>query len=166
MLSESSPFDSLPDELVLKILQLAIADPEERLRSDLIENFENWIPPHNFLSNIISRVSTRFRKISKDKSLWKGEVIISGHRLYVNRLVRNYLSDGTTSIKILKSSELMERDLWALARKCPNMKSVEEIFKNGCRSVSYLDRFREDRSYNSFYQSVYHEYVALVDFFL
>ena len=157
MLSESSPFDSLPDELVLKILQLAIADPEERLRSDLIENFENWIPPHNFLSNIISRVSTRFRKISKDKSLWKGRVIISGDRLHVNRVVRDYLNDGTTSIKILNSGTLMQqRDLCALARKCPNMMFVKEIFETRCgtsRSLSRLDRFREDCSDNSFYHS-------------
>ena len=149
----SSAFDSLPDELVLKIFQFVIADVEEARRSDFIENVET---PHNFLSNTISKVSTRFGKISKDKSLWKGRVIISGDWLHVNRVVRNYLNDGTTFITILNSDRLWLQDLCALARKCPNMMFVNEIFETRCgtsRSLSRLDRFREDCSDNSFYHS-------------
>ena len=55
-----SPFCSLPDEIVLKII--AMAAPET----------------HDFIVDTVPEVSERFGRIAADKSLWKGVVRFCG----------------------------------------------------------------------------------------
>ena len=57
-------FDLLPDELVLKIVSLAV---EKTGRDE----------QHDFLLDVIAPVSLRFRCIAKEKSFWEGGVTIS-----------------------------------------------------------------------------------------
>ena len=57
-------FDLLPDELVLKIVSLAV---EKTGRDE----------QHDFLLDVIAPVSLRFRRIAKEKTFWEGEVTIS-----------------------------------------------------------------------------------------
>ena len=59
---ESSPFDLLPDELVMKIIKMTmegVIDPEMK---------------HVFLVDSIAKISTRFGRLSVDKSLWRDQV--------------------------------------------------------------------------------------------
>ena len=59
---ESSPFDLLPDELVMKIIKMTmkgVIDPEMK---------------HVFLVDSIAKISTKFRRLSVDKSLWRDQV--------------------------------------------------------------------------------------------
>ena len=85
MVKESSPFDKLPDELVLKIIKSAMEGHETRT-SDW-----DWTSPHDFLLKTIARTSSRFRRIAADKSLWSGEIVVSGRYQRVKRLIREFL---------------------------------------------------------------------------
>ena len=57
-LDEGSPFDLLPDELVLKIVKMATSKKK---------GFD-----HDFIRESISRVDKRFNRIAWDSSLWQG----------------------------------------------------------------------------------------------
>ena len=62
----TSPFDALPDELVLKIIKMASWDEEGE-------------PPcydHDWLIDILFKVSKRFKRLATDRSLWEGYVWI------------------------------------------------------------------------------------------
>ena len=65
-LGEGSPFDLLPDEVVLKIVKMATWDDWgcEYGGKSLGEHVPDWIL-------VISRVSVRFNRIAQDKSLWE-----------------------------------------------------------------------------------------------
>ena len=61
---ESSQIELLPDELLMKIIRMAmkdVPDPDEK---------------HEFLVDSISKISSRFKRLSVDKSLWGGQVVV------------------------------------------------------------------------------------------
>jgi len=70
-------FDALPDELVLKIVTMAAT----KLYVDFEPTKNEWGGgvgvDHDFLLEVLFRVSKRFRRLAKDLSLWKGCVDIS-----------------------------------------------------------------------------------------
>ena len=86
--------NSLPDELVLKIVMLSAA-PEDKDKGAIYD--------HNFILNIISKISLRFRRISADSSLWKGNVAIRASQEDVSFAVNHCIS----SVLHNNSSELV-----------------------------------------------------------
>ena len=62
----TSPFDALPDELVLKIIKMAAWDAD----ADATE--------HDWLVDVLRKVSPRFKRLATDRSrsLWEGDVWI------------------------------------------------------------------------------------------
>ena len=56
-----APFDSLPDEIVLAIIEKAVEDQRNK---------------HNLLINLIGNISVRFRRLAADPSFWKGDINI------------------------------------------------------------------------------------------
>ena len=70
-----SPFDSLPDEVVIKVLKMAVAMEMECHKKHKKHK------KHNFLVDTIARTSSRFERLSQDKSLWRLQVVIDGHEL-------------------------------------------------------------------------------------
>ena len=99
--SAVSPFDSLPDELLLKIVKFAAAPPwpfhfewiRERWMAEHGEKYD-----HDFLANGLCKVSLRFEKISSDESLWKGVVWIGPRSKLgtIEWVIRECLNGGTT----------------------------------------------------------------------
>ena len=61
---KSSPFDLLPDELVMKIINMILGGRGKQKR--------------NYLVDIIAMISARFQNLAADKSLWKGHVSLDG----------------------------------------------------------------------------------------
>ena len=100
----TSPFDSLPDELLLKIMKFAAEPPKDngmalefnngRRMAETGEKYD-----HDFLANRISKVSTRFRRVVADESLWKGVVWIGprSNLETIEFVCRECLNGGTTS---------------------------------------------------------------------
>ena len=78
--SMKNPFDSLADELVLTIIKLSATKAEGwgwggRYRTT------GWVKgivkfDHDFLANVISKISVRFENLAKDKTLWSETVMI------------------------------------------------------------------------------------------
>ena len=60
----TSPFAALPDELVLKIIQIAAWDADD-------DDYH-----HDFLVDDLRKVSPRFKQLVTDRSLWDGFVRI------------------------------------------------------------------------------------------
>ena len=106
-------FDALPDELVLKIVTMAAT----KLYVDNIELgygtvrypprtldgtwYYDFLLDHDFLLEVLFRVSQRFRRLAKDPSLWKGSVVISPDARYPGKadfVVRQCFHRGTTHL--------------------------------------------------------------------
>ena len=128
----TSPFDDLPDELVLKIFHIFIGNhrlPANKQTYDVDE----LILPHDILLNTIAKVSNRFKRISSDKSLWSGRVVISGDdEHHVKKVIYEFLDKNALALDIYREDEsiidLSSRDFSVLAWKCPNMEYVKQIW--------------------------------------
>ena len=104
-------FDSLPDEVALMIVKMAAA------ASDDYPHRKNKYN-HDFLVDVLCKVSRRFQKLATDYSLWKGHVYvsISDKEEYDARkdefVVNLCLNSGTTKlsfyIRVLQDSENYE----------------------------------------------------------
>ena len=145
-LQHSSPFDSLPDELVLKIMKIfANGSP---LYTDEDATYSDVMNP-------VARVSTRFSQIAKDRSLWMGRVLFDFHKdrqrpHTVHRFIlRSYNYGGirfqdiidyavefclNDAVKILvfidgknsslSSTVLSQDQVTTIAEKCPKLKTL------------------------------------------
>ena len=83
---EPSHFDSLPDEILMKIINLALGS--------------NWPETHNFLVNVISNISPRFRRLAADKSLWKGRISVGINPTTVEEVIRKFLGKEVRELSI------------------------------------------------------------------
>ena len=107
-----SPFDCLPDELVLKIIKLAAGMPSPKL-----EFADHWLTEkydHDLLANCLSQVSRRFKRISTDVSLWKGDVWIGRFTKIetIEWVIRNCLNGGTTSLSMPENDDVTGYDMF------------------------------------------------------
>ena len=67
----TSPFDSLPDKVVLKIVKMAACLEDDHDKQPGVEY------DHDFLVEVLCKVSKRFKRLATDSSLWKGHVEIN-----------------------------------------------------------------------------------------
>ena len=129
-------FDSLPDEIVLTVIKMASLRDVEKYgdRHD-----------HDFLVDVICNVSVRFRRLSRDSSMWTDHVSIDilTFRLFpstndyskLDFVIRECLNRGTKTLKIWGPEghppiviRIPNRYLIDLATNFPNLKEVELIF--------------------------------------
>ena len=89
--SAVTSIDSLPDEIVLKIVKMCA----------FIE--EGWALDLDFLVDVISKVSVRFRRLATDNSLWKGYVVINADKnpRKAEFVVQECLHSGTRDFLIV-----------------------------------------------------------------
>ena len=115
----TSPFDSLPNELLLKIMKFAADRHSIDRRSELVEKYD-----HDFLVNRISKVSTRFRRVVADESLWKGVVWIGprSNLETIEFVCRECLNGGTTSFQM--PGNLSCDEYWYSSGGFPNAREV------------------------------------------
>ena len=119
----SSPFDMLPDELILRVINLAVG-----------ECIEYWYKPgakQKLLVNIIARISLRFRQIAADKSFWEQKVKISGDVPFMKEVFRDFLNEGVKVINVRPlqlpsyvATTLSAYDITNLAQKCPQLEEI------------------------------------------
>ena len=102
-------FDALPDELALKIVTMAatklyVLVGVKKKSFPMSENIGCCYAigvDHDFLLEVLFRVSQRFRRLAKDPSLWKGSVVISPDARYPGKadfVVRQCFHRGTTHL--------------------------------------------------------------------
>ena len=90
-------FDSLSDEITLKIIRMA-AGFKFQFNHDQLYN-------HDFLIDVLCKVSVRFRRLATDSSLWRGPVdicltILPNDFSKVDFLIRECLKNETKILKI------------------------------------------------------------------
>lgn len=98
--SEEKSFDKLPEEIVLVILKMAAAKTGDRSYD------------RDFLVDVISDVSARFRRLATDSSLWKGEQMLIRLRRNIaktNYIVNECLSEETKVLRAVGEVELSRR---------------------------------------------------------
>ena len=83
--SAVTSIDSLPDEVLLKIVKMSAFFGE------------GWTHDHDFLADVLSKVSVRFRRLVTDNSLWKGYVVIRADKnpRKAEFVVQECLNSGT-----------------------------------------------------------------------
>ena len=153
----TSPFDTLPDELVLKIVKMASSS-----------HTSGWARyDHTFVVATVSRVSAKFARIAADKSLWKGNVALSstGHEDedVIPRAIELFLGEGVKRLRIIEHREiydpklsLSEGQIRTIARKCPGLVYL------GCMNhhtpYALSKRRRRDDAYESYFKMMLSRY--------
>ena len=106
-------FQTLPDEIVLKIIKMTVSHSSDR--DKVIQ---------------ISKLSSRFNRIARDTSLWRGAVGLSLNRVDDKTLKDlNFLGEGVTNLTLSerywnKYIHLDNEDLNTIAENCPNLVSL------------------------------------------
>ena len=157
LLQKGSPFDRLPDELVLKILKMAawrrspetvIYYEEEAATHDCYDQM--WFSTHDydFILMSLCRVSVRFNRICQDTSLWEDIITI---RYSVDDDILDFLHDGVEKVLLIRSRlnqspryKIKPEVVTALASKYPNleilMTSFESNADRGCIFSVHADQ--------------------------
>ena len=118
----SSHFDLLPDEIMIKIIKMALTNTHEIQRGK-----------GHFLISVISKVSKRFRRLVPDKSVgshWKGQVRIHGDESWIKDIIHHIISKEA-EIEVLQIYGLRDEksvqptltsvDIMQLAAKCQQL---------------------------------------------
>ena len=100
LLEGGSPFDSLPDEVLLRIVRMATWKRTEitNCKSDqgLFSMYD-----YDFILESISLVSVRFNRIARDTSIWKDIVFIQSRN--ENDRILHFLNDGVKKLLFIRS---------------------------------------------------------------
>ena len=132
-----SPFDLLPDEIVLKIFKMATwLDPDSYHRYPYNRDYD-------FIMWNLCMVSERFNRITRDSSLWEDLTVLrlDMHVAILDRVTKWFLHDGMTRICIGGSYYALHPSQYStdheqypaitsdhiaiIANKCPNLKTFE-----------------------------------------
>ena len=110
----SSPFELLKtDELVVKILKMAM------------DGHDRQILKYKFLVDTIAKVSTRFRRLAADKSLWKDPIVIKCSRKNRIRRFKSFSDFPVSKLVIHYFDNFLEgADIRILANKFPNLEEL------------------------------------------
>ena len=113
MWKEFAPFEMLPNDVAETIIKMAISDM-------------GFLASHNFLIDVIAKVSSRFQALATLKSLWKGQIAIRGDERKVEIAIEEFLNHGTTSLVILsqQGTTLLAESLVTLPIKCPELEKL------------------------------------------
>ena len=131
---QPNSFNLLPDELVLKILKMAAAKNKSDSRAQLFrckaEDFD-----HDFIIDVLGKISNRLIRISKDNTLWTGIVITKvGNKPRTDRMINSFLGDRVEHLifngkgqhkkwnKI--KPEISAENLSTIAFKCTSLKRL------------------------------------------
>ena len=97
---------------------------------------------HNLLVDVIANISSRFRTLASSKSLWKGEVYISGCEKKIKEVMEGFLSDGITALHLINTkrrttkylakygntfqerTKISAADILNMAARCPNLEAL------------------------------------------
>ena len=118
-------FDSLPNELVLKIVKMSTEEP--------IDLFGRKYD-HDFLVDILCKVSSRFKQMATDSSLWTGSVKIwmDDGEAWVGKarfVVKECVNIGTREITMAKCGRKFKKislsTKVALERRFPDLNWVQ-----------------------------------------
>ena len=108
--SGMSPFELLPPEILEIIIRMSMRNTKTlKLRKvnpdDLRSKFTTVSKGHNLLSDTIANISVRFRTLASSKSLWKGEVYISGCEKKIKSVMKGFMYDGIIVLHLINTAQ-------------------------------------------------------------
>ena len=122
--SGMAPFELLPPEIAEIIIKMAMRDFESKDCCPRIKG------KHEFLLNVIMRVSKRFQTfatLDSFKSFWRGQLCLHGGTEEIKEAMR-YLNDGTTSLNLHGNGSndtwISGNEILGLAARCPNLTTL------------------------------------------
>lgn len=121
----SPTLGSLPDKIIVKIVKMAASLRETR---DIQERVPfGYEYDHDFVIEVVAKISKRFGKIAAHPDFWQGNVFIYRSSVKINELIQEYLCDATKGLWVSKNYltvPLQDRSIVALTRKCPDMRQL------------------------------------------
>ena len=166
-------FGSLPDEIALKILKMAAWNARsfwywkdhdavfyDSDGDDDDDDYGHWYRPRydfDFLVDVISKVSTRFKELATDHSFWQGTVVIHNPTdpRKVEFIVQKCLNPGTREFVLAYPQDSDEAyDLLTCprydefinpAKRFPNLKLVRPIIDFNCLEWRWSDDSSQSR---------------------
>ena len=125
----SPTLSSLPDKILTKIVKMAARLRETRN----IQEFPEKVPfsyeyDHDFLVDVVAKISKRFGKIATHPDFWKGNVFIYRSNVNISDLIEEYLCDATKGLWVSRGVQfLSSHTIAALARKCPDLRQFSML---------------------------------------
>ena len=117
MYPNGSFFDALPDELLLKIVQMAT-------KANSVTYFLSYNHFNLDKLDTISKLSSKFNRIAQDQSFWRGTVKVESH---MKHQALQYMNKGTTQLVFMgdqKGTELTPQEISSIASKCPKLETL------------------------------------------
>ena len=136
-------FDSLPDEIALKIVKMAAQPPTGYLGGIPMGRRVGVDPKydHDFLVDILCKVSPQFKRLATDPSLWKGSVKIwmdDGRAMRKDRfVVQECLNSGTREFTMLECGMQGAN----MANPTTRFPKLKHVYTYECRSYGMHDRY-------------------------
>ena len=124
-------FDMLPPEMAEIPIKMAINMAMDDLGTE----------KHNYLVDVIAHVFPKFKALAAHKSLWQGDIKITGDEEKVKKVINDFLSDGTTNLILsgrykysifrgISDSKISGDEILAISDKCPKLRSLWLCFFN------------------------------------
>ena len=109
-----SHFEMLPTEVAIIPIKMALSDLNIEEKSD-------------FLVDVVSKVSTRFKTLATHKDLWQGRVKVTGDHEKIKKVIHEFLSDGIDHISMRLNDmdePISSEDVLTIALRCPKLKTL------------------------------------------
>lgn len=124
-------FALLPDEIVLKILQNTVDSLKYDKWSRKKKDMEKWSPSHDFLINTIGQVSTRFKRLTFDPTLWMNEISISDKQNLVE-ILQNYKINNVKDLQVHYNNNnlktISRHEMTKIANICQDCPELVEFY--------------------------------------
>ena len=109
----------LPDELLLKIIKFAMADLKGKLTVPMRLDVK-----HDFAVFTIARISTRFKRVAADQSLWKGRLCINAWNENLIELIQSIRHFPIRKLRIGGVQMIYGYQIQVLAKMCPKVEDL------------------------------------------
>ena len=80
---------------------------------------------HDYLVDVIAKVSTRLKNLATSKSLWKGTVYVKGNREKMKQVINEFLNEDVTnlviSIILVNERFMSAEDILDIFSQCPKL---------------------------------------------
>ena len=85
---------------------------------------------HDYIVDVISKVSTRLKTLATSKSLWKGTVYVRGNGKNMKEVINEFLNEGVTNLAMhMDENSVSPEDILDIFSKCPKLTVFKITFQ-------------------------------------
>ena len=128
-------FDKLPNEIVLKIVEMVISSRDIKFTRECERQGHNDVKTptthHTDLAHRIAKISSRFKSIAANKSLWIGNVEVlawKDHEAILKKVIYEFINSGTKDLNIIALHDhviTISGDAFLMvSEKCPELETL------------------------------------------